>query len=243
MIIQEAGNTVVIASTDRHNGVSFPPFHSSNISYSVGDDPLSVADNRKSLKKELSIPYILSATQIHGDMIFPGDTPLYDDVEVEGYDALMTNIPGIGLMIQQADCQAITLFDPTHSAIAAIHNGWKGSVLNITAKTVLAMQEHYGTSPADLLAYISPALGPCCAEFINHTTELPPSFLAFQIKKNYFDFWQISKMQLSASGLHEHNIEIAGQCTSCSANYFSYRRARRNGNGQTGRCATVICLR
>ncbi len=237
-----AEDRVIIASTDRHNGVSLPPFHSLNVSYGVGDDSLSVLENRKLLKTELSIPHILSARQVHGERIFIATVPLSDDLEVDGYDALMTNIPGIGLMIQQADCQAITLFDPTHSAIAGIHNGWKGSVLDIVSKTVLAMQEHYNTSPADIQAYISPSLGPCCAEFINHTTELPSSFLAFQIKKNYFDFWQISKMQLINAGLKEQNIEIAGQCTVCSPNYFSYRRAFREGNGQTGRCATMIVL-
>lgn len=242
MKIQETDNVVLIASSDRHHGVSQAPFHSRNISYSVGDDPLSVKANRERLKNELSIQHILSARQVHGDRIFIGDTPLSDDMEVDGYDALMTNIPGVGLMIQQADCQAITLFDPTHSAIAAIHNGWKGSVLNIAAKTIMAMEKHYKTSPADIQAYISPSLGPCCAEFTNHATELPPSFLAFQVKRNYFDFWRISRMQLRDSGLYEHNIEIAGQCTACSLNYFSYRRARHKSNGRTGRCATVICL-
>lgn len=231
---------VIIVSTDRHNGVSRSPFHSRNVSYGVGDDPLSVLENRKLLKNELSIPHILSARQVHGDRIFIATVPLSDDLEVDGYDALISDIPGIGLMIQQADCQAITLFDPTHSVIAAIHNGWKGSVLNIASKTVLAMQEHYNTSPTDIQAYISPSLGPCCAEFTNHMSELPPSFLAFQIKRNYFDFWQISRMQLINAGLKQHNIEIADQCTLCSPNYFSYRRACREGNRQTGRCATVI---
>lgn len=231
-----------IFSSDRHDGVSPSPYRSLNLSYGVGDTGTSVTENRNRLKSRHSINSLLSARQVHGDSIFIASNSLNGDLEVDGYDSLMTNIPDIGLMIQQADCQAVTLFDPIHSAVAAIHCGWKGSVLNILSKTALAMKKHYDTSPADIQAYISPSLGPCCAEFINHPKELPPSFLAFQVKENYFDFWQISKMQLIEAGLYEQNIQTAGQCTSCSLDFFSYRRACREGDGRTGRCATVIVL-
>lgn len=229
-------------STTRHGGVSASPFKSLNLSYGVGDQTACVTENRKLIKTELAVEYLLSAKQVHGDTIYIAENNLSKDTEIEACDALLTNIPGIGLMIQQADCQAVTLFDPDHHAIAAIHCGWKGSVLNILAKTVQRMTDCYGTTPSTLQATISPSLGPCCAEFTNHATELPPSFLAFQVKDNYFDFWQISTMQLTEIGLMRHNVRIAGQCTSCSSDYFSYRRACRTGKGQTGRCATVICL-
>jgi purine-nucleoside/S-methyl-5'-thioadenosine phosphorylase / adenosine deaminase len=236
------GVTSTLFSSNRHDGVSHGPYQSLNLSYGVGDTRNAVTENRNRLKSRHSINFLLSARQIHGDSIYIARNPLQEDMEVDEYDALMTDIPGIGLMIQQADCQAVTLFDPSHSVIAAIHCGWKGSVLNILAKTVLAMKKHYDSSPADIHATISPSLGPCCAEFINHKQELPPSFLAFQVKENYFDFWQISKMQLIEAGLKEQNVRIAGQCTSCSPDYFSYRRACRESDGRTGRCATMIAL-
>ncbi len=231
-----------IVSTSRHGGVSHPPFESLNLSYGVGDKQNLVTSNRKRLKEKFSISQLLSAKQVHGDNIFIAGHAITKDTEINNCDALITNVQGIGLLIQQADCQAVTLFDPINHAIAAIHCGWKGSVLNILHKTVRKMTDTYGSSPSILQAIISPSLGPCCAEFINHATELPPSFLAFQIKENYFNFWQISRMQLIEAGLNEHKIEIAGICTSCSPDYFSYRRACRNGDGETGRCATLICL-
>ncbi|HIP40862.1 MAG TPA: peptidoglycan editing factor PgeF [Desulfocapsa sulfexigens] len=235
-------NSYTIISTDRHGGVSHAPYDSLNLSYGVGDDENLVAANRNRLKKQLLITHLLSARQVHGDRIYIASHTLRKDTEIDNYDALVTDMPGIGLLIQQADCQAVTLFDPINHAIAAIHCGWKGSVLNILSKTVNKMTECYDSSPSALQAVISPSLGPCCAEFINHATELPPSFLAFQIKENYFDFWQISKMQLIEAGLDERKIQITGICTSCSPDHFSYRRACRNGDGKTGRCATVICL-
>ena len=235
--------TITIHSTDRHGGISSGPYQSFNLSYGVGDTANAVTENRKHLKTRLKINTLLSAKQVHGDAIFIADKNLKEDTEVDNYDALMTGTSGIGLMIQQADCQAVTLFDPVHKAIAAIHCGWKGSVIQILTKTIQTMKIQYNSLPSDLYATISPSLGPCCAEFTNHATELPPSVLAFQVKENYFDFWKISEMQLIDAGLQKKNIVISGQCTSCSQDYFSYRRACREGDGITGRCATVISLR
>lgn len=232
----------IVVSTDRHGGVSCAPYNSLNLSYGVEDAFHCVAENRERLKKLGPFRHLLSARQVHGDDIFVAKEDVSADLEVDGYDALLTDIPGLGLMIQQADCQAVTLYDPTHPAIAAVHCGWKGSVLGLLGKTVQAMKACYNTTPSMLRAYISPSLGPCCAEFINHAKELPPSFLPFQERKNYFNFWKISRMQLLQAGLDAEHIQIAKQCTSCSSDYFSYRRACRQGDGRTGRCATVIAL-
>ena len=42
------------------------------------------------------------------------------DVEIAGCDAFITNIPGVGLLIQQADCQAVMLFDPRQQVVAKL---------------------------------------------------------------------------------------------------------------------------
>lgn len=243
MITTNQFQAVTIHSTDGHGGVSSSPYHSFNLSYGVGDCLRAVTENRQLLKKQLSVRTLLSAKQVHGDAVFIADSTLVEDVEVDSYDALMTDTIGIALMIQQADCQAVTLFDPVHKAVAAVHCGWKGSVIQILGKTVEAMKTQYKSTASDLYATISPSLGPCCAEFTNYAVELPPSFLAFQVKENYFDFWKISEMQLINAGLQKRNISISGLCTSCSKEYFSYRRACREADGKTGRCATVIVLR
>ena len=233
---------MLIVSTERHGGSSGGPHSSYNLSYGVGDANESVTRNRAKLKEDYAIPILLSSRQIHGDSVFVLEETLHEDLEVDGYDALITNQPGVGLLIQQADCQAITLYDPAHQAIAAIHSGWQGSVLNIAAKTVGRLIAHFHSNPAQLEAYISPSLGPCCAEFVNHPLELPSSFLKYQETENHFNFWKISTMQLVEAGLQEGNIRTRGTCTVCSDAFFSYRRACKTGNGVTGRGGTVIML-
>jgi copper oxidase (laccase) domain-containing protein len=84
-----------------------------------------------------------------------------------------------------------------------------------------------GAAPAEIKAAISPSLGPCCAEFIHHEQELPPSFRQFMVRENYFDFWAVSRWQLTEAGLKAENIATAGICTKCSAEFFSYRRGDR----------------
>ncbi len=233
---------MIVINTDRYGGQSSGPYHSLNLSYGVGDNNSTVTENRERLKRRYEISYLLSAGQVHGDAVFLLDEPLHTDLEVAGYDALLTDQLGVGLLIQQADCQAITLFDPEHPAIAAIHSGWQGSVKNIAGETVELLCTCYGSSPSQIQAQISPSLGPCCAEFVNHAFELPSSFQAFEESPNHFNFWKISTMQLVEAGLLTKNIQVSAICTSCSNDYFSYRRACRNGDGVTGRCATLIAL-
>jgi len=230
------------AMFDRHGGGSVGPYASLNLGYHVGDEKDAVLENRARVKELLAIPYLLSAKQIHDTGIYCLSEPLIEDVEVEGFDALITNLSGVGLMIQQADCQAVLLFDPVHEVIAAVHCGWRGSVQRILLQVIAVMAKNYGTVPADLRAAISPSLGPCCAEFVNYHRELLPEFQQFMVRENYFDFWQITRHQLISGGISEQRIETANICTCCSEDYFSYRRATKMSNGVTGRNCSVIAL-
>jgi hypothetical protein len=234
---------LIQATFDRHHGTSATPFTSLNCSFGVGDQIEKVQTNRQMMKQSLGINLLVSARQVHGDQILRIQETPDNDQEIDGIDALMTNRKDVGLMIQHADCQAILLHDPVQSAIAAVHCGWRGSVLKIIEKTVTMMNASYQSRPEDIMASISPSLGPCCAEFINHRQELPVSFQAFQQRHNYFDFWKISRSQLMRAGLQPEKIRIAAICTCCSPDFFSYRRARRKGDGITGRNCSIIALR
>lgn len=228
---------------NRHGGVSGGAYASLNIGRGLGDVPEAVAENRRLVKEAMGVRRLLSARQVHGREIYCLAEAPAEDVTIDGVDALVTDVPGVGLMIQQADCQAVLLFDPIRQAIGAIHCGWRGSVGKILADTVAVMTGSYGTNPADLLAIVSPSLGPCCGEFVNYREELPPEFHPFMVRENHFDFWRISEYQLMAAGLKRNHIRLEGTCTSCSPDYFSYRRARREGIGETGRNCSVITLR
>lgn len=239
----------------RHSGVSLAPHDALNVSFGVNDDAEHVQKNRAIIQNSLSVETFISARQVHGTEILVLDKDSSKSHEIiatakktvlsskrthelhDGYDAFISNIPGVALMVQQADCQAVLLFDSRKKVVANIHCGWRGNVNNIIGKTVATMINRFKVKPKNLLAGISPSLGPCCAEFINYKTELPPSFWHYQVKPNHFDFWGISKDQLQDAGIQAGNIEISSICTACNNDWFSYRRDK-----ETGRFGSVIGL-
>ncbi len=229
--------------SDRYGGVSDGCYSSLNVAYGVGDSAEHVRDNREIIREQAGVTELVGAHQVHGNRVEIIADEVRPDRSTDGVDALITNCQGIGLMVQLADCQGILVHDPERSVVAAIHCGWRGSVAGIIDTTVRRMSAVFGSTPDDMHAFVSPSLGPCCAEFIHYQKELPREFHPFQVRPNYFDFWEISRQQLTGAGLSAKNIDISGICTSCSSDYFSYRRACRNGDGRTGRHCAVISLR
>ncbi len=145
-------------------------------------------------------------------------------------DGVVTNLPGVLLVIQVADCQAVVLFDPVKKVLANLHSGWRGSVVNIIGRGVDVMVEQFGCDPGDIRAGIGPSLGPCCGEFIHYKEELPRAFLKYRQGEHYFDFWAVSRDQLMTKGVQTDHIEVTGLCTQCNPNrFFSYRNEKSTG--------------
>ena len=233
-----SSSCLVHGTFNRHGGVSPSPWDSNNVSFGLGDNAKNVQANREQIKKALGLKHLVSAKQVHGSRVHTVDESPVDDIEIDAFDALITNVPGIGLMIQQADCQAVSLFDPEKKAVGIVHAGWRGTVADIIAETIFAMSQTFSTEPVDLIAAISPSLGPCCAEFVNFRSELPEALHGYQVQPNYFDFWKISHDQLCSGGIRPENIHVATICTCCNHDFFSYRRDK-----DTGRFASVLGIK
>ena len=227
----------------RNSWVSPPPFASLNVSFGMGDSQKSVSENRNIISRLMGAGRLVFARQVHGCEI----AVLSRDNEKRGIttadrpftaDAMVTDIFGRNLAIQVADCQAVLLYEPTRRVIANVHCGWRGSVQNIIGRTVEVMEQHFGCRPGRIRAGIGPSLGPCCAEFINYSKEIPMEFWRYKGLNELFDFWSLSRDQLKRAGVAEINIESSGICTRCHTDdFFSYRAERT-----TGRFAAVIGL-
>lgn len=180
---------------------------------------------------------ILVLEQVHGDKIFYAHHPIEE--EIPECDAIITDQPGLFLLIQIADCQAVYIKDPVKHVIANIHNGWRGSTKNIVGKVIDMLVEIFKSNPQDLEIYVSPSLGPCCAEFSDPYNELPKKLHEFILPNNHVNFWEITKMQCMEKGIPESNIEINGTCTVCNHDkFFSYRADK----GDTGRNALITWI-
>ena len=147
-------------------GVSSGPYESLNLSFSVGDDPGCVLENRHRLANAFGADLgdFVFARQVHGARARVvtesgrGSGAFRLDDAIDGVDALVTASPEVVLAILTADCVPIVLHDPVAGVLACVHAGWRGTVAGVTAAAVAAMRG-LGTRPSDVVAGIGPAIG------------------------------------------------------------------------------------
>ena len=224
----------------RIGGVSEPPCDSLNVGLRTPDPVSAVRANLERIRNALRAKRLVFLDQLHGNTVLPLHEADLEHMEnPPAADGMVTNVRGVGLLIKQADCQAVILYDPKRRVIANIHCGWRGNVADILGAAVRCMTEAFGCEPGDILGGIGPSLGPCCGEFVGYEQLFPRSFRAFMVRRNTFDLWALSLRQLVAAGLRKERLAVSGLCTRCRTDlFFSYR-----AEGQTGRFATVVMLR
>jgi YfiH family protein len=223
----------------RHGGISRAPYDTLNVDDNGGDRPKDVKKNREIIRSTIGADELIFMNQVHGrDIIVLRKEDSSARDRTINADAVITNIPYLGLTVKQADCQAIILFDPYRAVVSIVHCGWRGNVSNILDAVVNRMKTDFQCKESALMAAISPSLGPCCAEFCGYQKIFSEDFNPFMTRNNYFDFWKISCVQLINAGLNKENIETAGICSKCNTDFFySYRSEKI-----TGRSATVAML-
>lgn len=251
-LLKDAG--VCHGVTGRSGGVSEDPFRSLNLGLHVDDRAQDVLENRRRLCTLLGcdLQRLTTAKQTHEDHIVAvGPSEIgrgagsYDDA-FPHTDALMTNIPGVPLMMCIADCVPVIVFDPVKRACAVIHDGWRGTAKRLASKTVLAMELTYGSKPKDLLAYIGPSISKAHFEVSEDTAmtfqQLGPAYGACTGKQNgawVVDLWQANHLLLTDAGLIPEHIETTTSCVFREEEkFFSYRR----DGGHTGRMGAFVIL-
>jgi copper oxidase (laccase) domain-containing protein len=79
---------------------------------------------------------VVSVRQIHGTDALVLDRPVRpQEVFPGGWDALVTNQPGVLVTVRTADCVPVLVHDSTRRVVAAIHAGWRGAVAGIVPKS------------------------------------------------------------------------------------------------------------
>jgi YfiH family protein len=165
--------------------------------------------------------------QLHSDVIHRlEEAPA---AKLEG-DALMTDVPGLLLVIRTADCLPVFLVDEARRAVAAVHCGWRGTQKRLLEKAVKAMGRTFGTSLADLLAALGPCIGPACYEVGPEVREafdrtgFPEDVFMDIPGRLLLDLRQANLWLLESLGVKPANIWTADACTHCDLGLLSYRR-------------------
>ncbi len=235
----------------RRGGVSPRPWASLNMGSTVGDDWGRVQFNirRAFGALGLSVASRYDAWLVHGRdaVVAAQPRPVNSPAPPPKADIILTANPAVTLVMRYADCAPILLYDPRRQAIALAHAGWRGTVLGTAAAAVEAMQQAFGSRPADLLAAIGPAIGPdhyevgdeVVAQVREAFGEQAEALLPRYGERRHVDLWQANRLQLERAGVPADHIEIAEICTACHTEDWYSHRAEQ---GKTGRFGALIAL-
>jgi YfiH family protein len=235
------------AFTLRAGGVSPAPFDSLNLGTQVGDEASAVAENRRRVRVQLSLPEEPAwMRQVHGtevvdlDASHPPAAPggPTDFANIAAADAAVTRRAGRVCAVQVADCLPVLLAVRDGSAVAAAHAGWRGLAAGVLEATV----QRLAVQPGELLAWLGPGIGQAHFEvgdevreaFLARDAGAASAFAANARGRWQCDLPELARRRLTALGVTA--IFGGDWCTHADASrFFSYRRS-----GRCGRMAALI---
>ena len=232
---------VLAMTTLRSGGSSSGPYASLNLADHVEDDSVSVAANRAALERRLPAGCRLQwLEQVHGNRVINAGA-----AGTSCADASWSRDCGQACVVMTADCLPVLFCSRSGEVVAAAHAGWRGLLAGVLENTVAAM----GARPADILAWLGPAIGPAAFEvgpevraaFLadaggDQIAAIEASFVPSRQNQGHYlaDLYALARVRLGA--LTKSNIFGGDYCTYAdSARFFSYRR-----DGRTGRMASII---
>ncbi len=224
--------------TTRNGGCSKEPYASLNVAYHVGDRRDDVVQNHKLLAHEAGYDFkkLVFMNQIHSNKVeLIGD----ESFSIPSCDALVTNVPGIPLMVMSADCAPLLFHDEANEVVAAAHVGRAGAFGDIISNVLQTMQLHFASNAADIKVVVGPRICKACYEVgqkeIDEAKELG---YGFACEGSHLNIDAIIAHQLASNGIAKQQTEFLPHCTRCEhEEFFSYRHERT-----TGRNAAVIVL-
>ncbi len=243
------------AFTTRLGGVSKGMYSSMNMSFTNGDDKNDVMENYRIICSQLGVDInnVVLSHQTHTnnvriiteDDFGKGIIKLRD---YENVDGLISNVRGVTLVTQYADCTPLLFCDPVERVIATSHAGWRGTASQIGRITVEKMCSHFGCKAENIIAAIGPSICKSCYE-VDLPVYEPISKIdyldmdkIFTDKGNgkyMFDLWETNKQILINAGIRPENIDVTDLCTNCNPDIF---HSHRYTGGKRGNLAAIISL-
>ena len=233
-----APDAVHAVSTTRLGGVSSGDFASLNLAMHTGDVPARVRENRQRLAVAFAMPFdVLWLKQCHGITVV--NTAAHYNAPPKA-DASWACEPGKVCAVQSADCLPVLFCDRAGTRVAAAHAGWRGLCAGVLERVVAALQ----CDPADLLAWLGPAIGPAAFEvgaevraaFLRADDRAEAAFTAHRPGRYRADLFMLARQRLQRAGVTA--VYGGGLCSySDPRRFFSYRRQR-----VTGRMASMVWL-
>ncbi len=220
------------------------------------DSPARVAATRAALCRQLGIgdDRLVSPVQTHSACAVVVDeallslSPQERRKRLTGVDALVTQLTGVCIGVNTADCVNLVLTDPQARIIGVAHGGWKGTAARIAAATVRQMAA-LGADPRHIQATMGASICQDCFEVGDEVVEAFASqgFDTARIMrrnaatgKAHISLRTATAITLAEAGVPAEAIVNTHRCTRCHPRrYFSARRL----GVDSGRVFTGIIMR
>jgi YfiH family protein len=226
---------VEVAFTDRHGGVSAPPFDSLDLGARGPGRTGERRANFELVARELGVHAVATMRQAHGTEVCLVTTPRADPPVC---DALVTRASGVALCVRVADCVPVALGDCEAGVVAVAHAGRAGIAAGIVPATLERMRD---LGAVHIEAWVGPHVCGGCYEVpatmrAAVSEAVPAAFACTTWGSPSLDLGAAVMAQLQAAGcaVNDH-----GRCTRESADQYSYRR---DGTA-SGRAAGLAVLR
>jgi YfiH family protein len=227
---------VHVAFTDRHGGVSAPPYDSLNLGRSIGDRQTHVDRNLQLVASALGAvsSQIVLMDQVHGSNVTVIDGP--GDPSPRA-DAMVTTSPRVVLCVRAADCMPVLLADPEAAVIGCVHAGRLGMTSGVVPN---ALEQMRALGATNITAWIGPYVCGSCYEVpatlrAEVADVVPESFAQTSWGTPALDIGAGIRAQLVDAGC---SVVDRARCTFEDPNLFSYRRE----GGASGRLGGLIRL-
>lgn len=227
-----APSNVRAFTTTRAGGVSTGPWSGFNLGSRCGDSSDHVDRNRAALNAFLPAP-VRWLRQVHGTQVVDLADAWEGEVEA---DAAVSFAPGQVCAVLTADCLPVFFCGGRGDRVGVAHAGWRGLAAGVLQETVKALDD----DPAQLLAWLGPAIGPSVYEVGSEVAdafagEYPAGFTC-RDDRYLLDLYALARLKLAQAGVT--HVDGGHFCTFTQSDlFFSYRR-----EGVTGRMASVIWL-
>lgn len=232
----------------RRGGVSTGLLEGLNVGSGSGDDPETIAENRRrAVAAVLPGGRLATVYQVHSGSAVYADAP-WPQGERPKADAMVTDRPGLLLGILTADCAPVLLVDAQAGIVGAAHAGWRGAFAGVT-DAVLAAMERIGAKRDRIAA----AVGPCIAEvsyevdeafrrtFLEADEANGRFFSTAPDEKPHFDLEAYVAERLNSAGIA--TVETLGLDTYADAGrFYSFRRSTHRDEPAYGRQISLIGL-
>ena len=233
----------------KKGGVSKGIYDSLNCGFGSSDSKINVKDNLSLVSEKMGINKnnLFLMNQTHSSKVVVIDESNINIQRVDA-DALITKIKNIAISVLTADCVPVLIYEKKNNIVACVHAGWKGAISGIIENTlnqIIKMNKNNN---------IYVAIGPCIGlknyeidkkfynKFIRKDRMNEIFFSSTKNDKFLFDLRKYINFKITKFDVNDvENIEL--DTYEENEKFFSFRRSRKLGEKDYGRCISTIGIK